>query len=265
MRKQLLLDLVLGGNRRGKLFKTVGLKWIPTRKIFTSSTTKVDSEPPNGSKEDITNQCESEQALDVSADISKNKASRNFDLMINMMMSDHNSSDLAPQRQMVSAENNTSGPVPQCLMTSVHISSGLVLHQMTSDHNRSELGIQVHGPMHSHVQGWFQKKEKVLLSNLIPTNLNFTMILKSYGGRLGINPLITERRTLPKMRHSMRMLVKDTRSQDGIDEKDNDKGSKSRSQSMKEQAYNKEQRERQRPHEFNDKSNLIDLIKECIQ
>ncbi|GJY46782.1 hypothetical protein Tco_0435845 [Tanacetum coccineum] len=27
----------------------------------------VDSEPPNGSKEDITNQCESEQALDVSA------------------------------------------------------------------------------------------------------------------------------------------------------------------------------------------------------
>ncbi|GKC77715.1 hypothetical protein Tco_1128489, partial [Tanacetum coccineum] len=50
------------------------------------------------------------------------------------MMSDHNSSDLAPQRQMAFAENNTSGPVPQCL----------VLHQMTSDHNRSELGIQDH-------------------------------------------------------------------------------------------------------------------------
>ncbi|GKG03189.1 hypothetical protein Tco_0310825, partial [Tanacetum coccineum] len=29
-------------------------------------------------------------------------------------------------------------------MTLVHISSGLVLHQMTSDHNRSELGIQDH-------------------------------------------------------------------------------------------------------------------------
>ncbi|GJW12080.1 hypothetical protein Tco_1577907 [Tanacetum coccineum] len=28
--------------------------------------------------------------------------------------------------------------------TSVHISSGLVLHQMTSDHNRSELGIHDH-------------------------------------------------------------------------------------------------------------------------
>ncbi|GJX36409.1 hypothetical protein Tco_0247966 [Tanacetum coccineum] len=45
--------------------------------------------------------------------------------------------------------------------------------------------------------------------------------------------------------------------QDGIDDKDNDKGSKSRSQSMKEQAYNKEQRERPRPHELNDKSNLM--------
>ncbi|GKF73522.1 hypothetical protein Tco_0219854, partial [Tanacetum coccineum] len=29
-------------------------------------------------------------------------------------------------------------------MTFVHISSGLVLHQMTSDHNRSELGIHDH-------------------------------------------------------------------------------------------------------------------------
>ncbi|GKB16621.1 hypothetical protein Tco_0850544 [Tanacetum coccineum] len=68
-----------------------------------------------------------------------------------------------------------------------------------------------------------------------------------------------------KMRHSMRMLVKDIRLQDSIDVKDNVKGSKSRSQSMKEQAYNKEQRERPRPHELNDKINLIDLMKECHQ
>ncbi|GKF77924.1 hypothetical protein Tco_0230394 [Tanacetum coccineum] len=50
----------------GKLFKTVGLKWIPTGKIFTSSTTKVDNEPTNGSNDDITNQFECEQTLDVS-------------------------------------------------------------------------------------------------------------------------------------------------------------------------------------------------------
>ncbi|GJR89554.1 hypothetical protein Tco_0213565 [Tanacetum coccineum] len=47
------------------------------------------------------------------------------------MMSDHNSSDLAPQCQMVSAENNTSGPASFFMA-------------MTSDHNRSELGIQDH-------------------------------------------------------------------------------------------------------------------------
>ncbi|GJY90738.1 hypothetical protein Tco_0505934 [Tanacetum coccineum] len=51
----------------GKIFKIVGLRWVSTGKIFNSSTTKVDSEPPNGSNEDITNQYEYEQTLNVSA------------------------------------------------------------------------------------------------------------------------------------------------------------------------------------------------------
>ncbi|GJX40828.1 hypothetical protein Tco_0255818 [Tanacetum coccineum] len=51
----------------GKIFKTIGLRWVPTGKIFTSSTTKVDREPTNGSNADITNQYECEQTLDVSA------------------------------------------------------------------------------------------------------------------------------------------------------------------------------------------------------
>ncbi|GJX22060.1 hypothetical protein Tco_0226505 [Tanacetum coccineum] len=42
------------------------LKEVPTRKIFTSSTTKVDSEPPSGSNEEITNPYEYEQTLNVS-------------------------------------------------------------------------------------------------------------------------------------------------------------------------------------------------------
>ncbi|GJW41898.1 hypothetical protein Tco_0070697, partial [Tanacetum coccineum] len=33
----------------GRIFKTVRLRWIPTGKVFINSTTKVDSEPPNGS------------------------------------------------------------------------------------------------------------------------------------------------------------------------------------------------------------------------
>ncbi|GJU78701.1 hypothetical protein Tco_1275771 [Tanacetum coccineum] len=51
----------------GKIFKAVGLKWIPTGKLFDSCTSKVDSEPPNGSNDDITNPYECDQTLNVSA------------------------------------------------------------------------------------------------------------------------------------------------------------------------------------------------------
>ncbi|GJS91118.1 hypothetical protein Tco_0773754 [Tanacetum coccineum] len=64
--------------------RTVGLRWVPTGKIFTPSTTKVDSEPPNGSNADITNQYESAQTLDVSAGLAPPR----------QMTSDHNSSEL---------------------------------------------------------------------------------------------------------------------------------------------------------------------------
>ncbi|GJV29990.1 hypothetical protein Tco_1386438 [Tanacetum coccineum] len=50
----------------GRIFKTVGLRWVPTGKIFTDSTTKVDSEPPNGSNDDITNPYKCDQTLNVS-------------------------------------------------------------------------------------------------------------------------------------------------------------------------------------------------------
>nr|GEV22597.1 retrovirus-related Pol polyprotein from transposon TNT 1-94 [Tanacetum cinerariifolium] len=51
----------------GKVFKTVGLRWVPIRRILTSSMTKVDNEPLNGSNADITNQYKCEQTLDISA------------------------------------------------------------------------------------------------------------------------------------------------------------------------------------------------------
>ncbi|GKB26807.1 hypothetical protein Tco_0866208, partial [Tanacetum coccineum] len=51
----------------GRIFNTVGLRWVPTGKIFTSSTTKVDYEPSNGSNEDITNPYKCDQTLNVCA------------------------------------------------------------------------------------------------------------------------------------------------------------------------------------------------------
>ncbi|GKA41978.1 hypothetical protein Tco_0734638, partial [Tanacetum coccineum] len=51
----------------GRIFKIAGLRWIPTGKMFTDSTTKVDSEPLNGSNDDITNPYECDQTLNVRA------------------------------------------------------------------------------------------------------------------------------------------------------------------------------------------------------
>ncbi|GJV24522.1 retrovirus-related pol polyprotein from transposon TNT 1-94 [Tanacetum coccineum] len=83
-------------NRIGRILKTVCLRWVPTGKTFASSTTKVESEPPNGSNADITNQCKSKQALNVSAGT--------------LLSTDYDNSDPVPPRQNVvpSAEKTDS-------------------------------------------------------------------------------------------------------------------------------------------------------------
>ncbi|GJU39111.1 hypothetical protein Tco_1192068 [Tanacetum coccineum] len=66
------------GKPTGVIFQDSCLRWVPTGKIFTPSTTKVDSEPPNGSNADITNQYECAQTLDVSAGTSNLSAGTSF-------------------------------------------------------------------------------------------------------------------------------------------------------------------------------------------
>nr|GEV05585.1 putative copia-type Pol polyprotein [Tanacetum cinerariifolium] len=51
----------------GRIFNNVYLRWVLKRKTFTSSITKGDCEPSNGSNEDITNPYECDQTLNVSA------------------------------------------------------------------------------------------------------------------------------------------------------------------------------------------------------
>ncbi|GKB66475.1 retrovirus-related pol polyprotein from transposon TNT 1-94 [Tanacetum coccineum] len=53
-------------NLTGRIFNIVGLMWVLTRKIFTSSINKVDNKPPDGSNEDITNQYACKQTLNSS-------------------------------------------------------------------------------------------------------------------------------------------------------------------------------------------------------
>nr|GEV69709.1 hypothetical protein [Tanacetum cinerariifolium] len=54
----------LGWKPTGRIFKSVGLRWISTGKLFDSCTSKVDSEPSHGSNVDILNIHECKQTLD---------------------------------------------------------------------------------------------------------------------------------------------------------------------------------------------------------
>ncbi|GKA20892.1 hypothetical protein Tco_0700881 [Tanacetum coccineum] len=92
----------------GRIFSNVRLRWIPTGKLFNSCTGKVDSTSFNGQKQ---------QRIDLNVDALYNAKQENLRVWLLKML--------------ISKK-----PVPEC--------SSLVLHQMTSDHNCSELGIQDH-------------------------------------------------------------------------------------------------------------------------
>nr|GEX08624.1 hypothetical protein [Tanacetum cinerariifolium] len=83
----------------GRILKTTGLRWIPTGNMFTDSTTKVDSEPPNGSNEDIINPYECKQSLDVSACTLNLSTVQALDLNVNKMAFIDNTSGPALQRK----------------------------------------------------------------------------------------------------------------------------------------------------------------------
>nr|GFB16813.1 hypothetical protein [Tanacetum cinerariifolium] len=90
----------------GRIFKTAGLRWIPTGKKFTDCITKVDSEPLNGSNDDITNPYECDQTLNVSAG-TLNLSVVQASLFNDKMASVDNTSGPAPQRK------ESTGLVPQ--------------------------------------------------------------------------------------------------------------------------------------------------------
>ncbi|GJV65915.1 hypothetical protein Tco_1476743 [Tanacetum coccineum] len=94
----------------GRIFKTVSLRWIPTGKMFTDSTTKVDSEPPNGTFVNPLKERLRFKPRSSSNDVwTKQFKPRSSSILMTL---DHSSSSLGAH----------------CLMMSVHISSGLVLH-----------------------------------------------------------------------------------------------------------------------------------------
>ncbi|GJS72949.1 hypothetical protein Tco_0705790 [Tanacetum coccineum] len=117
----------------GKIFKTVGLRWVPTGKLFNSCTGKVDSEPTHGSIVDIPHIHACKQTLGLSAGTSFNgQKQQRIDLNADALYNVKQENLRVWLLKMLISKK----PVPEC--------SGLVLHQMTSDHNRSELEIHDH-------------------------------------------------------------------------------------------------------------------------
>ncbi|GJU36813.1 hypothetical protein Tco_1185167 [Tanacetum coccineum] len=103
----------------GRIFSNVRLRWIPIGKLLNSCTGKVESESTHGSNVDIPHIHACKQTLGLSAGTSFNgQKQQRIDLNADALYN-------------VKQEN-------------LRVCSGLVLHQMTSDHNRSELGILVH-------------------------------------------------------------------------------------------------------------------------
>ncbi|GJZ84947.1 RNA-directed DNA polymerase, eukaryota [Tanacetum coccineum] len=136
-------------------------------------------------------------------------------------------------------------------MMSVHISSGLVLHQMTSDHNRSELGIQDHNnePSSSKlvpkvvplaVKTATSRQEMGLLFHLHIAMLRTTEVRKvmlepasrnMFGKVIARFYIESQNCEQPGIRfgpvndlrcQTIELLVKDKDAKDGIDDKDND-------------------------------------------
>ncbi|GJT38198.1 hypothetical protein Tco_0938063 [Tanacetum coccineum] len=117
----------------GRILKTVCLRWVPTGKLLNSCTGKVESEPTHGSNVDIHHIHACKQTLGLSAGTSFNgQKQQRIDLNADALYNEKQENLRVWLLKLLISKK----PVPEC--------SGLVLHQMTSDHNRSELGIQDH-------------------------------------------------------------------------------------------------------------------------
>ncbi|GJX30166.1 hypothetical protein Tco_0238245 [Tanacetum coccineum] len=185
----------------GRIFKTVSLRWIPTGKMFTDSTTKVDSEPPNGSNDDITNPYECNQTLYFSEfkEFKSDEHASN-DVWTKQFKPRSSSNDFKPRFSnvtMVSAENNTSGPVLHCsngvcpnqfrphssaTKTGKKITS---LHGTTSSLNQLSFGIRIVSgpdpePMQEDQTGSNSGKLHVSLAGPNPEHMDDEFLVTAY-------------------------------------------------------------------------------------
>ncbi|GJT89142.1 hypothetical protein Tco_1070859 [Tanacetum coccineum] len=118
----------------GRILKTVCLRWVPTGKLLNSCTGKVENEPTHGSIVDIPHIQACKHTLGLSAGTSFNgQKQQRIDITADALYNEKQENLRVWLLKFLISKK----PVPECR-------SSLVLHQMTSDHNGSELGIQDH-------------------------------------------------------------------------------------------------------------------------
>ncbi|GJR12597.1 hypothetical protein Tco_0795249 [Tanacetum coccineum] len=129
----------------GRILKTVCLRWVPTGKTFASSTTKcMYSLKYRYIVQSYRGRTQSLVA--EKTDISENKASRNFDLMIDKWCLLKITLQAPPRSSMFKRRLIAADQASVFMAMTFEQRSSSLGHQclMTPDHNRSELGIQDH-------------------------------------------------------------------------------------------------------------------------
>ncbi|GJR50059.1 hypothetical protein Tco_1400580 [Tanacetum coccineum] len=123
----------------GRIFSNVRFRWIPTGKLFNSCTGKVDSEPTHVSIVDIPHIHASKQTLGLSAGISFNgQKQQRIDLNADALYNEKQENlrvwprSSMFKRRLIAADQAS----VFMAMMSVHISSGPVFMQMTTDHKK---------------------------------------------------------------------------------------------------------------------------------
>ncbi|GJY66492.1 retrovirus-related pol polyprotein from transposon TNT 1-94 [Tanacetum coccineum] len=129
----------------GRIFSNVRLRWIPTGKLLNSCTGKVDSEPAHGSIVDIPHIHACKQTLGLSAGTSFNgQKQQRIDLNADALYNEKQENlrvwprSSMFKRRLIAADQAS----VFMAMTFEQRSSSLVLHQMMSDHNSSDLAPQ---------------------------------------------------------------------------------------------------------------------------
>nr|GFD26643.1 hypothetical protein [Tanacetum cinerariifolium] len=104
----------------GRIFKSVGFRWLPTGKLFDSCTSKVEREPTHGFNADISNIHECKQTLDLSTGTSINvlkeqSLAKSEGILWNVNKENLRvCSDPAPECQTMALEHNSLSPGRNC-------------------------------------------------------------------------------------------------------------------------------------------------------